>query len=554
MPSSVYTNESSYAEEPQANPLEPVEHLLHWLTSTTIHLAIGLVIGFVLARAMRAQHLRWTWAAAALGGVVLGRSILGDGLSTTLGTAALCATVRGKRWHREDLDTGADLAEIAAQRRGPLDASRSLLRTLQTHLNVGGGAEPASGSWWRGDRLIVGHDSEHRPVSITVGGASGGTHTLVVGAAGSGKTFTMGWIATRAIGRGQAAIVVDPKGDRGLRERLAEAAQAAGSKFVEWSPQGPSIYNPFARGSETEIADKALAGERYTEPHYLRQAQRYLGHVVRTMRKLEIEVSLQGIVDHLSPDRLELLVRELPEQDAQATHDYLDSLTERQRNDLSGARDRLAVLAESDVGCWLDPRTPGAERVELLGAVRAGAVVYFNLESDRRPLLSQMLGAAIVQDLQTTVAVLQGRPLPGLVAIDEFSAIAPEHVSRLFARARSAGLSMLLGTQELSDLRLPANERLLDQIMGNLSALIAHRQVVPDSAELIASLTTSRGVWRTSRHSDGKHTRTRVLQSTVTAEQIMGLGRGWATVIDLAGGGDASIARILSPRRPRRSR
>jgi len=34
-------------------------------------------------------------------------------------------------------------------------------------------------------------------------------------------------------------------------------------------------------GSETEIADKALSGETFTEPHYLRQAQRYLGHAVR---------------------------------------------------------------------------------------------------------------------------------------------------------------------------------------------------------------------------------------------------------------------------------
>ena len=41
-----------------------------------------------------------------------------------------------------------------------------------------------------------------------------------------------------------------------------------------------------------------------------------------------------------------------------------------------------------------------------------------------RPLLTQMLGAAIVQDLQTTVAALQGRPTPTLVVIDEFSAIA----------------------------------------------------------------------------------------------------------------------------------
>src|ERR1700694_4102684 len=284
------------------------------------------------------------------------------------------------------------------------------------------------------------------------------------------------------------AIVVDPKGDARMREEIRAAADAAATPFVEWTPDGHCVYNPYARGSETEIADKVLAGERYTEPHYLRQAQRYLGHVVRALRSGGQEVALHGIVDHLDPTRLELLARSLPEAEARGTHDYLDSLTGRQRSDLAGVRDRLAILTESDVGPWLDPRTTTGARVDLLENVRAKAVVYFSLESDVRPLLIQMLGAAIVQDLQATVAALQGRPTPTLVVIDEFSAVAAEQVVRLFGRARSAGLSLLLGTQELSDLRLPGRERLLEQVMGNLSVLIAHRQVVPHSAELIARL------------------------------------------------------------------
>lgn len=562
MPSSEYINEAPYAGESQANPLQPLEHMLQWLTSTTVHLAIGFAIGLIVARVMRSRHLRWTWAATALGVVFAGRSILGGGLATTLGAAALCATVRGRRWHREDLDTGADLAEIAAQRRGPVDAARSLAQGLRDDCRDAG-ASPQSP--WRGNRLIVGHEAKGRAVTIPVGGPSGGTHTLVLGAAGSGKTVTMTWIATQTIsrsaggaagaggggggGRGEGVIVVDPKGDRDLRQGLIDAARAAGRPYLEWSPEGPSVYNPYARGGATEIADKALAGERYTEPHYQRQAQRYLGHVVRGLRTAGVEVSLQGIVDHLDPDRLELLARQLPESDAQSTHAYLDSLTKRQRSDLAGVRDRLAIMAESDVGCWLDPQTPGAEQVELLQAVLGGAVVYFNLDADRRPLLTAMLAGAIVQDLQTTVSALQGQRVSALVAIDEFSAIAPEQVAGLYARARGAGVSMLLGTQEIADLRLPGAERLLDQMMGNLSTLIAHRQVLASSAELIASLTAKRGVWRTTHRDDGGYSRTRELENVLAPEQIMGLAQGRAAVIDLQGGGDASIADICSPRR-----
>ena len=116
------------------------------------------------------------------------------------------------------------------------------------------------------------------------------------------------------------AVIIDPKGDRGLREAIRGRALSSSKAFIEWSPEGPSVYNPYARGSDTEIADKALAGERFTEPHYLRQAQRYLGHVVRTLRGAGLGVSLASIVEQLDPSALERLARTLPEQAAVATH------------------------------------------------------------------------------------------------------------------------------------------------------------------------------------------------------------------------------------------
>jgi Type IV secretion-system coupling protein DNA-binding domain len=551
------------------NPLEPIDQLAHWLTSAAVHGAIGVVIGLIAVRLMHHRHLRWTWAPTALGVDVLAAPVLGGGAAWTLGIAALCATVRGRRWHREEVQAGADLAELAANRRGPVDALRTLARRTVPRLIAGWaprspiagwavqgvslvGGKARSGNaggrdWFRDGRLIVGEEEQQgRLVTIPLGGPTGGTHTLVVGAAGSGKTVTMTWAAVRAIEHGMGAIVIDPKGDRDLCRELRDAAQAAGRQFVEWTPQGPSVYNPYARGSETEIADKVLAGERFTEPHYLRQAQRYLGHAVRTLRKAELEVSLRALVEQLDPMRLEVLARSLPESEAQEAHDYLDELTSRQQSDLAGVRDRLAIMAESDIGPWLDPRTEGVQRLDLLDAAKARAVVYFNLEADRRPLLAQMLGAAIVQDLQAMVAALQGRPVPTVVVIDEFSAISPERVVGLFARARSTGISLLLGTQELADLRVPGRELLLEQVMGNLSSLIAHRQVVPGSAELIASMTETRGVWRTSQHSDGGHTRTREHENVLRDEEIRGLPRGWAAVLGLADGGCMSITRMFS--------
>jgi hypothetical protein len=530
--------------EPEVDLHASVAHLAHWLTGAATACVLGLILGSLAARMMRSRDLHWSWAAGCLALVVL----FGSGLGIprlALSLAALSAARRGRRWQREDVEAGSDLAALAAARRGPLELVLCLLRTAALRVRETRHAQ----RWLRGEELIVGLDDRRRSVSIPFGGRGGGRHTLVVGATGSGKTVTQTWIAARAIEHGMGAIVIDPKGDDDMREELRRGALAAERPFLEWTPDGECVYNPFARGGASEIADKAMAGEHFTEPHYQRQAQRYLGYVARGLRQSGLEISLRTIVEHMDPERLETLARGLPEEGARGVFTYLDSLSARQRGDLAGVRDRLAILSESDVGPWLDPDTPCADRLDLLGAVRRRATVYFSLESDRRPLLAQMLGEAIVQDLQTAVASLQGDPIPTLVVIDEFSAVAAEQVVRLFGRARSAGFSLLLGTQELSDLRPPGRERMLDQVLGNLSVLIAHRQVVPDSAELVASVSGTTGAWRVSRRSDGSTTRVRTREQVLDASQVMGLGRGCGAVLVLGEAGSARIAHMFSPAR-----
>ncbi|HUA75625.1 MAG TPA: TraM recognition domain-containing protein [Solirubrobacteraceae bacterium] len=462
--------------------------------------------------------------------------------------AGVSASLRGRRWHREDISAGMDLARAAGSRSHP-GSVLMWFAHLPARRRVGAGASPAAR---RNGELVVGHARHGRLVSIPFAGSRGGAHTLLVGATGSGKTVTQTWMAVCGVRCGMGAVVVDPKGDAAMRVSLAEAATSAGREFVEWTPAGPSTYNPLARGSDTEIADKVLAGERFTEPHYLRQAQRFLGHVVRSLRAAGIETSLRTISTALDPGELELLTRTLPEPAATATQTYLDALSPRQLADIGGVRDRLAILAESDVGGWLEPR-PGTPRLDLLEAVRRRAVVYFGLDADRRPLLMQMLGAAIVQDLQTTVAALQAQPVPTVVVIDEFSALAADQVVRLFGRARSAGFCLVLGTQELADLRAVGRGALLDQILGNLSTLIAHRQVVPGSAELVCQLAGSEGAWRTSWRAGRPTSRTRAREPVLLVEDVMHLAPGCAAAVVFGDRARTTIARIFAASQPRTS-
>ncbi|HEY5197436.1 MAG TPA: TraM recognition domain-containing protein [Solirubrobacteraceae bacterium] len=483
--------------------------------------------GLALAIYLRWAGLRWTWS---LAGTLLAWPV------PPLAATCAVATLIGARWHRADLNDGGDLARRAAARRGPLDAARAQLSRRRPTVDDGG--------------LAVGVDSHGAVVRLPLGRRSG-THTLVVGATGSGKTVTLAWTLARAIDAGHGAVIVDPKGDGLLREQALAGALRNGRRFFEWTPSGPTAYNPYGHGTDGEVADKALAAESYTEPHYLRQAQRYLGHAVRALRAAGQTPTPGRLVDLMDPKSLEVLSRRLPDEaDARRIWDYLDTLDPRQRAGLSGARDRLAILAESELGRWLEGDDGGEPALDLLAAVRSRAVVYFRLDADRLPLLAGMLAAAIVGDLLTVAADLQAEPTPTVVVIDEFSAIAADGVARLFGRARSAGISLVLATQELADLRTAA-PGLIDQVLGNLAGLVAHRQTVPDSAELIARVGGTAPVWTTTRtveHNapNGDGSRTRGREYIIDPDLIRTLPRGTAAVID-ATSGRASVARIHHP-------
>ncbi len=286
------------------SPLDPLVHLL-----TSLALAVGGAVLITVSAVMflRWLGLHWTWT---LPGVLLGPVLFPfdpEAAGFVVATSVF-ATATGARWHRDDLRRGGEDAQDARDQRTPLDAHRE----RRSRRGVRGGR------WIDRDGLAVGRDLRGRTVRIPAGGASG-RHTLVVGATGAGKTVTQALIAGRMIDAGHGAVVIDPKGDTLLAFELERAARKARRTYRLWTPEGPGVYNPFAHGTDdTELADKVLAGETYSEPHYLRQAQRYLGHAVRALRGTGSPVTVATLTDAIVPDKLEWLGRSLPDEQGQA--------------------------------------------------------------------------------------------------------------------------------------------------------------------------------------------------------------------------------------------
>ncbi len=511
--------------------------------------AAALLAGALIASLVQLLRLSWSVALAGLPLALAAwpfSSLIAIAIAATFVLAALIA----ERWQRGETDRGGVEAGRARARRG--------LRSLTVGAR---GRRRWQTERVRGGRLALGETAGGAVTTVPFGWQDG-VRAFIPGAPGSGKTVDLALHAAAYIADGQGAVAIDPKGDDALRAGLESAAKEHGRRFIEWSPTGITTYNPLARGNPSEITDKALAGEDWSEPHYLRQAQRYINLELQAMRAAsEWPASLRSLVHYLDCERLDALCDRLDGELGERIAGYVDSLSTRQRADLGGVRDRLAVLAESELGVKLNPSAERAE-LDLFAALGAGDVVYFCLDSDRYALASQMLGAAIVSDLVALTGELQGSPLRALVLIDEFAAVAADEVSRLLSRSRSAGLSVVLATQAFADLSIAragdGTDSLRRQVLSHVDYVIAHRQSEPEAAELLGQMAGTKPAWSVVTSANPKpfwernafdfgrqgQTRRRTREFVRHPDEFKRLRRGEAIVIEPAGREAADLVRI----------
>ena len=332
--------------------------------------------------------------------------------------------------------------------------------------------------------------------AVTVSDEELAAHGLILGASGSGKSTTLVKLLSAQIERGRPVIAIDLKGSPELAQQLAQSAARAGRRLRVWSPDGPELWNPLANGNATELKDKLIATERFTEPHYQRAAERYVQNAIKVLQEAEPgrAPTIADVVEMMDPGRLAASLRKLPRARADEIQQYLDGLERDQLSAIRGLGTRLAIMTESHTGAFL---RDGPTAVDLRSALDGGDVVLFSLNSSRYGGLAAQLGTLAIQDLVTAAgerydrisAAASGDPRPpqATVAIDEFSVLPGPQVLQLIARSRGAGIGVLLVTQEQADFDRNA-PGLRDQILGNTALKLIHRQDVPASARAAAEL------------------------------------------------------------------
>jgi hypothetical protein len=262
----------------------------------------------------------------------------------------------------------------------------------------------------------------------------------------------------------------------------------------------------------------------------------------------------------MEPGRLRGMLPAAPPSLGERVQDYLGGLTGDQLSAIRGIGTRLALLSESTAGPYLLPTRPAgaARELDLRAALEGGDVVLFSLNASIYGKLAAQLGALAVQDLVSATGYrLEGdrQQRPATVGIDEFSALGADNLLALLARGRESGVSVLLATQELSDLERAA-PGFRDQVLGITGIKIAHRQEVPASASTISQMAGTERVWERTEPVAGlltdpgrtRATRRQVERFIVHPNEIKTLPVGHAVMLSRLPRSEVVRALVVPPR------
>ncbi len=159
-------------------------------------------------------------------------------------------------------------------------------------------------------------------------------------------------------------------------------------------------WNPLAHGNATELKDKLIATETFTEPHYQRAAERYVQTAMQVLERAHPDRApvLDEVVALMEPRRLSRLLRDLDDALAARVQDYVASLGHDQLSAVRGLGTRLAIVSESQTGRFL--RTAVPRRSTCGARCGAGGRAVQPQREHLRPLAAQV-GTLAVQDLVT---------------------------------------------------------------------------------------------------------------------------------------------------------
>lgn len=366
-------------------------------------------------------------------------------------------------------------------------------------------------------------------------------HLFLMGAPGSGKTRGLEVLIEQAVRRGDAVVIIDPKGDEGLLDRAYDSAVRHGRRsqfrvFALPYPYKSARYNPLeCFVSPTDVADRicSIMPKRGESEAFRNFAWHFLSIVASAIHRVGERVSLAklenycfhdawGLVRRLigklcptvpqGPD-IGILLNTYRQYCLRQQKSFLEidqmiamaSMDEEYFGKVAGSlRTVLAKLTSSQVGYLLCPEDV-APPEGLVGKDAAPTLSWKSIDHERL-VVYFFLGSLIAPDSASATARMCLSDLASYVGrkyafddasdfgkrrltviVDEVAdALAPESVN-ILNKARGAGLSVVMAGQSLADLEVALGSAAdARRALANVGSFLTLRAANPEDARFFS--------------------------------------------------------------------
>jgi hypothetical protein len=396
--------------------------------------------------------------------------------------------------------------------------------------------------------VVMGKSSNGTPTGISE--QEIGTHALVFGSTGSGKTETIKTLAGGLLDLGWEGIVLDLKEDTkpgGLKDWCEEYAQSHAVVYQELRLSDPTPrfwFDTLDGLTRDEARDTILSLTRFDDDYYKQQSVLVLGQLLKllywaheadpttcplpTIRTISnILGSASGLAAETKKFRAIVMQNTpgLPKEEFQV----LESPQQVHQQQAHSWGAKLGNLYDTQAGrSVLSQPGPSDRRPKL--DVTQGGLIYIGLDSQGKPDLTRIVSSSVLQRIsveaaQRTTGMSQNTGKKKFLIVDEANWVDRTIVQNLLSRARSAGIAMVLCTQGPKDwIDKDGND--FAKLAQNTNVAMIMKQGEPESAQLCADFIGNTEYMSASIGIEGGGTLRKETENIVSQDELRGLGVG----------------------------
>lgn len=363
--------------------------------------------------------------------------------------------------------------------------------------------------------------------------------TLILGTTRAGKTRLYDLLISQAIERGEPVIIIDPKGDKELKENAQKACERIGApeRFAYFHPAHPEescaidVMGSWNRatGLASRIAALISAGGDSNSDPFISFGWRVMNNFIHGLLILGKKPSLKSLrtlVESNPTDFVLAVIKEYINQHnpkQEILHSYLTGKTGKVAEDIPGqlasykkfyqevlsktdpspelegllsdeAHDKehfgkmivsltplLAMLTSRPLDALLspDPKTFHGRILTAQRAINQNIALYIGLDTLSDTAVGQAIGSIILADLASTAGDIYNYqdPKPVNIFIDEGAEVLNQPVIQILNKGGGALFRVFLATQTLSDIatRLNGSKDRANMVIGNTNNTIVLR-------------------------------------------------------------------------------